>query len=85
MTCAEHLIENAVVAFERGGSYEDFASADCNIAMAETTGISLHDVWAMADYVVHTLKPDWVADTVSVVQGKAPNTPAMTEYVQNYL
>ena len=70
MTNAEHLIENAMMAFkrdfERGIKDEkyrkSFFSNEMNIDMATEIGISLEDVWGMAQYVWM----DWLRDPSTI-------------------
>lgn len=62
MTHEEHLIENAILNIQSGKGYEDFAEGKHNKVMSELSGIRLDAVWLMAQHVVYTLKPGWIAD-----------------------
>ena len=70
MTNAEHLIENAMMAFkrdfERKGNDDkyrkSFFSSEMNIDMAKENGINLEDVWDMAQYVWM----DWLRDPSTI-------------------
>ena len=70
MTNAEHLIENAMMAFKRDferkendGKYrKSFFSSEMNIDMAKENGINLDDVWDMAQYVWM----DWLRDPSTI-------------------
>ena len=70
MTNAEHLIENAMMAFKRDferkendGKYrKSFFSSEMNIDMAKENGINLEDVWDMAQYVW----TDWIRDPSTI-------------------
>ena len=85
MSNAEHLIENAICSIEANEEYEDFANKKHNIKMATDIGIDLEDVWAMAIYVMYTVRPIWVSDVIGVIQGEDPFHPYMTEYVKKFL
>lgn len=60
MSNAEHLIENAIMDFERDGNFDKFLNSKHNTVMAEMVGISLDDVTAMAIHVICAFKPDWI-------------------------
>ena len=62
MTNAEHLIENAITDMEHGRDFEHFSSQKHNRLMSEMSNIALSSVWEMAQYVVWSLKPDWMLD-----------------------
>lgn len=70
MTNAEHLIENAMMAFKRDFERKEnddkyrksFFSSEMNIDMAKENGISLDDVWYMAQYVWM----DWLRDPSTI-------------------
>ena len=70
MTNAEHLIENAMMAFKRDFERDindekyrkSFFSNEMNIDMATEIGISLEDVWYMAQYVWM----DWLKDQSTI-------------------
>lgn len=57
MTISEHLIENAIERLEMGYDYEDFMSAMVLKEQADKVGISLTDLWYMAQYVYYVYKP----------------------------
>ena len=70
MTNAEHLIENAMMAFKRDFERKEnddkyrksFFSSEMNIDMAKENGINLEDVWDMAQYVWM----DWLRDPSTI-------------------
>ena len=68
MTNAEHLIENAMMAFKRdyvskGEKYRKiFFSSEMNVDMAKEIGINLEDIWDMAQYVWM----DWLRDPSTI-------------------
>lgn len=51
MTSAEHAIENAVSALERGVEFEDWAYNDPNL---EYTAARADEIWSMAQWVLYT-------------------------------
>lgn len=59
MSNAEHLIENALVCLENGGSFEGFAAGKHNQLMSAYSNINLMDVWQMAVHVYYSIKPEW--------------------------
>jgi hypothetical protein len=85
MSNYEHLIENAVVCMEKGEDYEDFADAYYNRLMSAECDISLQDIWRMASYVVFTLKPSWVSDTVAYFQCEELFDKKMKEYIERFI
>ena len=57
MTNLEHYVENAIWFLEKGGTHKEFFN---NIWLQEgerLTGISLPQMWEIAQYVVYTYKP----------------------------
>ena len=85
MLYAEHLIENAISTLEDNKEYEAFAGDKCNIEMAQAVNIDLEQIWTMATYVVYTLRPILVSDTIAVMTGEQPFLPYMMEYVKQFL
>ena len=59
MTNLEHYTENAISFIENSGEYKDFFNQPLLKELAEETGISLSDMWEIAQYTVCTYKP-WV-------------------------
>lgn len=57
MTISEHLIENAIERLEMGYDYDDFMSAKILKEQARQVGISLTDLWYMAQYIYYVYKP----------------------------
>ena len=57
MTISEHLIENALNRIESGYGYDDFVSTTILKEQAKQIGISLIDLWYMAQYIYYTYKP----------------------------
>lgn len=55
MTCAQHLIENAIYALKEGKDPEKVLDYDYNKEMLKLTGIEKNDVLGMAYHVVYTL------------------------------
>lgn len=60
MTNAEHLISNAIHNIETGKDFEYFLSQKHNKTMSEMSNINLSCVWEMAQYVVYSIKPNWL-------------------------
>lgn len=60
MSNAEHLIENAIMDFERDGNFDKFLRGKHNKAMADAVGIALNDVTAMAIHIIYAFKQDWI-------------------------
>lgn len=59
MTNLEHYTENAISFIKNGGEYKDFFNQPLLKELSEETGISLSDMWEIAQYTVCTYKP-WV-------------------------
>lgn len=59
MTNAEHLIENAISFFEKSKdiSYEEFKENQLIKEQAELIGVSILDIWYMAQYIHYTYRP----------------------------
>lgn len=62
MTNAEHLISSAIHNMEDGKDFEYFSSQKYNKMMSEMSNINLSYVWEMAQYVVYSIKPNWLYD-----------------------
>lgn len=60
MSNAEHLIENAIMDFERDGNFDNFISDKYNKRMADAVGITLDDVTAMAIHIIYAFKQNWI-------------------------
>lgn len=60
MTISEHLIENALCQIEKTSynTYEDFMSNKLLKKQAEKVGISMTDLWYIAQYVYYTYRPE---------------------------
>jgi len=61
MTNAEHLIENAIIYIEEEKDFDHFSSQEYNKYMSEILGINLNIIWEMSQYIVWTLKPNWLS------------------------
>ena len=59
MSNAEHLIENAIMCFQKHGNFDYFRRSKCNIEMAASVGINLADIERMAVHILFVFKPDW--------------------------
>lgn len=70
MTNLEHYIENAICYLENNGTYEDFFNQKLLKLGEEQTGISLKDMWEMAQYIVYSYKPCIVRETEERVENK---------------
>lgn len=59
MTISEHLIENALVQIEKNSynSYEEFMTSELLQKQSKKVGISMTDLWYMAQYVYYTYRP----------------------------
>lgn len=63
MTTSEHLIENAITFFEDNKKlsvdelYDNFMNDKLIIAQAKEVGISMRDIWRMAQYIHCTYIP----------------------------
>lgn len=60
MSNAEHLIENAIMNYEKLGNFDIFLKSVYNREMADAIGISLDDVTAMAMHIIWAFKQDWI-------------------------
>lgn len=69
MTNLEHYTENAISFIENGGEYKDFFNQPLLKELAEETGISLSDMWEIAQYTVCTYKP-WVKTQLRLLRKK---------------
>ena len=85
MSNCEHLIENAIVCMEKGKTYADFSDDYYNRLMSAQCDIALQDIWSMASYVVFTLKPSWVSDTVAYFQCEKLFDDKMKEYIERFV
>lgn len=63
MTTEEHLVENAIIACERGG-YEEFLQDEWVQEQIKETGLPQDFIWTMAQYVVCTYKPVVESETI---------------------
>jgi len=59
MHAAKKLIENALVAYEKGDNYHSFVNDEKNAEMCRTLNINPLDVWNTAGYVLSGFKPKW--------------------------
>lgn len=57
MTISEHLIENAIERLEMGYDYDDFMASKLLKEQAKQVGISMTDLWYMAQYIYYTYIP----------------------------
>lgn len=57
MTISEHLIENAITRIESGCGSIEFMKDSILIEQAKEVGISMQDLWGMAQYIKYTYKP----------------------------
>lgn len=71
MSNAEHAIENALYAIERGVPFETWARGDQNLPGISATP---EEVWEMAEYVIYTrcMNCEWRPETIT--DGWSPPT-----------
>lgn len=59
MSNEEHLIEHALGFLERSDNPREALDNKNDREMAEAVGITLDQVWLMAQHVFYAIKPDW--------------------------
>lgn len=60
MSNVEHLIENAIHFIETSDNPYEALHNKRDIDQAKAAGVSLNDIWLIAQHVYYTLRPEWI-------------------------